>query len=318
MKEGLTKRLKIFFVVLFLSLPFWWGINVLADNLENLFLFQEISKKPGLFSAELSSKNPLKQKEIPDLEISAGAAFSLLVDNKGNKKVLYKKNSKKRLPIASISKLMTALIVLDNFDLSQTVIISPKAVSQPEDFGNLKANQKLSVKDLLFSALIESSNDAAYALSEVIGKEAFVDLMNLEADYLGLKETRFFNPTGIDSDPINYSTTEDLAKLTVYLLNKHPLIWEILSLAELEIYDSEGNFHHKAVTTNEFLKKSKFLKGFKIIGGKTGETPKAGGCLCLVLEIPQKGYLINIILNSDDRFGEMEKMIDWLKLKYKI
>jgi D-alanyl-D-alanine carboxypeptidase len=164
--------------------------------------------------------------------------------------------------------------------------------------------------------LIESSNDAAYSLAtpcfetQKMSEKSFVNLMNLYASYtleLNPENTHFINSTGLDpEEPIeetNYSNVKDLAKLVQYLLKNKPEIIDIISQKE------NMSFHYILESTNEL-----FGKVDGIIGGKTGYTDKAGGCLILVLKGPIKNScFINIILGSNDRFGEMEKMINWDK-----
>ena len=211
---------------------------------------------------------------------------------------------------------MTADIVWENYDLSQLIEISSNAVKEEGDSGNFKIGESFTVKNLLYPLLIESSNDAAEALTEVIGKEAFVELMNLQAESFGLQNTQFFNPTGLEPDkpdgPINYSTAKDLAKLTAYLLKTNPEILEISALPEYDLYTSDGIFHHKLLNTDELLKE---IPG--VMGSKTGWTPQAQGCLILVVKAPNNnGVLINVILGSPNRFAEMKKLINWVGEAY--
>ncbi len=309
-------RSKIFLISLIISLPFWWGINVFAGKLENFLFLQEISKNPQILTAQLSSKitEPVRIQNQDNLDIQAKSAISVLITPNGERKILFKKNIQERLPIASLAKLMAADVVLENFDLDQPVKISKEAIAQKEDFGNFKSGEVFTVKDILYSSLIESSNDATYALVEKFGKEGFVALMNLEAKYLGLNNTYFINPTGLDPDNpdelSNYSTAEDLVNLTIHILNK-PLIKEIISTPEFNLYLANGKFHHKIITTNKLLEPPSSLNGWKIIGGKTGWEFEAGGCLLLILKDKRtNSYLINVILGADGRFEEMIKLVE--------
>lgn len=324
----MSKGFKIFLLSFLLSLPFWWGVNLLEKPLEDFFFWQEIGKNPEILTAQVSSQlmisslRPTRDWTVEDFETEAKSteaksAVSVLINNQDQEKVLFAKEIDKKLPIASLTKLMTAFVVLENYDLSQMIEISKEAVEQDEDFGNFKIGETFLAKDLLYPLLIESSNDAAYALAEVISVDGFVDLMNFEAQKLGLADTYFVNPTGLDpkdqEQPVNYTTVEDLVKLTNYLL-KIPLIWEILSAPEYDFYSPDGVFHHKLINTNELLKNNEI----EIIGGKTGWTPRAQGCLLLVTKAPKsKGYLVNIILGSKNRFEEMKKLLDWLNNAYR-
>jgi len=294
----MSKKVKISLISFLASFPFWWGTNVLEGKLENFFLSQMDIKTPKILIAQLVPEPDF----VTPVDIQAKAAFSIKINGGEKWDIQYQKNIKNKLPIASLTKLMTALVVLENYDLSFPVKISQKAVGQEENIGKLKAGEILTVKDLLYVMLIESSNDAAYALAEVIGVDNFVDIMNWEAKSLGLKNTYFSNPTGLD-DPQNYSTAQDLAILTKYLLQK-PFLWEILNISQLNLYLSDGTFHHQLKNTNELLGK---LPG--IFGGKTGWSPQASGCILLVLKTSENHYSINVILGAPDRFSEMKKLI---------
>ena len=302
----MTKNIKIFLITLILSLPFWWGINVLKENLESSFYAQ--------ISQPLQDMSFVKIPEKPNLDLQARAAISVKINEAGREKILFKKDIDQPLPIASLTKLMTAVIVLENSEddsLSKKVIVSPKAASQEDVpvFGNLKSGDKLSVKKLLELMLIYSSNDAAWALFEVIGQEYFVEKMNQKAEILGLENTHFVNPTGLDPenllynldnlDYFNYSTARDLVKLAQYILKEHPLIFEISRKEPLYLI-KDGIF-------DLFLTQ-------KVIGGKTGYTDEAGGCILFVFKNDEGNLFINVILGTPSasaRIAEMQKLIDY-------
>ncbi|MBI2041435.1 MAG: D-alanyl-D-alanine carboxypeptidase [Candidatus Nealsonbacteria bacterium] len=320
----MTKNLKYLVILFLLSLPGWWGINILKERSGNFFYWLEMAKNPVLLAAEarqvsfqnhINELKPIHDENIPDLEIGAKSAISILVDNQGKERVLFEKEEDVKLPIASLTKLMTVKIVLDNYDLSKEIKISEEAISQEENFGKLTAGKALSVNYLLYPLLMESSNDAAFALAndyDGMTIKKFIQLMNQESGKLKLTDTKFFNPTGLDPEKpdqdINYSTASDLAELTKDLL-PYPLLWEVLSTPKLDIYGPE------LVNTNELLGKIP-----NILGGKTGYTEKALGCFILVTKAPKdKGYIINVILGANgvnSRFQEMEKLINWLGLAY--
>lgn len=320
-----NKNLKIFLISFIASLPFWAGVNILAGDLENIFYWEKITGDPQILAARINQNflaeelKKLKEEamfaeQIESLEIKAKAALSIEINNTGGERILFEKNAQTPLPIASLTKLMTALVVFDlkeTYDLSQTIAISKEAIEQEGFWGELRPGESLSIEALLYIMLIESSNDAAYALTDLIGQEGFVNLMNIYAKNLGLKNTYFINSTGLDADePLeasNTSTVEDFAKLAKYILKKYPKIFEISANYSYEILRPNGSLHHFiSENTNKLL-----LEIPEIIGGKTGWSPAAGGCLLIVLEKPQEnGYFINIILGSNDRFGEMRKIIE--------
>jgi len=304
----MTKNLRFLLISFFLSLPFWYGIDVFQGNLENFF-YAQIGKP---FEEISLVKVPKKE----NLELNVKSAISLRISKNGMEKILFKKNSDEILPIASLTKLMTVLIVLEdpeNYDFSKVITISQKAATQenvPEG-GNLKFGEKVSIKKLLDLMLTNSSNDAAFALAEVIGVDNFVERMNQMASSLGLENTHFVNPTGLDPENIhydaetknhfNYSTTGDLTKLTQYVLNEFPLIYEI-TLSK-PYYQIQNGLSSLVLNQN-------------IIGGKTGYTDEAGGCVILVFENKNESYFINIILGAegtDTRIKEMQKLINWIE-----
>lgn len=244
---------------------------------------------------------------IPDkirLGISAESALSVAI-NDNQETVLFKKDLNQKLSIASLTKLMTALIVLENYDLGQKVVVSKSAMKQIGEQGSLKEGEVLSVKDLLYISLIESSNRAAYALSEVVRTEIFIKMMNEKAQVMGLSNTNFVDSTGLDAK--SYSTVKDLAVLSEHLFENYPLFREIISTKEFNLY-LDGTFHHKLINTNKMLSKG------DIIGGKTGWTQEAQGCVMVISKNMQsESYIIHIILGAQDRFLEMQKLISFSK-----
>lgn len=324
-------RKKILLVSFVLSLPFWWGINFLADNLENFWFQQELASNPALFTAQLNQQilekkleelkvERLQTQRLQELDIQAKAAISLKVDENGNEKILFEKNREEVLSIASLTKLMTALVVFDldeTYNPSQIITITQEAFSQEgqSKYGDLRVGEKLSVETLLHIMLIESSNDAAFTLTELVGEKGFVDLINLYAKQIGLSNTQFVNPTGIEPDypkgSRNTSTARDLVKLAKYILENYPQIFEITVKQFYTVLKPDGSIHHFIPqNTNELL--GEFPE---IIGGKTGWGPQAGGCLLLVLKNPKwESFYINVLLGAEDRFTEMRKLIEAINI----
>lgn len=313
---------KVLLISLVLSLPFWWGMNLLAENLQSSWFEQELNRSLRISNRqteELKLEKELQQR-FKDLEINAKATILVKVDENGNEKILFEKDSQKPLAIASLTKLMTALVVFDLDEVyaqSQPIEITREAVEQEgqSKYGELEIGEKLSVKNLLYIALIESSNDAAFALTKPIGKQGFVELMNLYSKKIELENTYFVNPTGLESDNPeelkNVSTARDIVKLAKYILENYTEIFEITTNQSYEVLNLDNTFHHFIPqNTNELLREIP-----EIIGGKTGWTIEAGGCLLLVLDNPEDegSYFVSIILGAKDRFAEMRKLIDALK-----
>lgn len=214
---------------------------------------------------------------------------------------------------------MTALTAFKYESQEQKITVTKEAIQKEENFGQLKAGEELTAKDLLSIMLIESSNDAAVALASALEEKNFLGLMNLQASQLGLSKTSFVDVAGVDpnreGEEINVSSAEDLAKLAMFIQRNYPEIFETLQIPQLDLYAANGRFHHTLKNTNELLRSNGWPT--KVLGGKTGWTPLAKGNLILLLESPEgDGYLVNVVLGSDDRFGEMKTLVDWIFRSY--
>lgn len=315
-------RQKLFLVSFLASLPFWFAVNIFADNVKTI-VYNDNSSSSFLAKADLppvEKEQKLEQKSEP--EVKAKSAISLLIDKDGNEKVLFSKNADGIMPIASLTKIMTSKIILDNFDLSQEIIISEQNLLKRGFVETFKHGESFKAADLLYASFIESENDGITALTAVVGSEGFVSLMNLEAQHMGLYNTRFFNATGLDpiyiGEGVNYSTAKELAELS-YDFFKKPVASNISLVKMYNLYASNGLFHHRSVNTNEMLDYFHKFGDFEIIGGKTGSTLSAGSCLVLALKNPKdSSYLINVVLNSENRYEDMEKMANWAVSSYDI
>ncbi len=278
--------------------------KILADSVDKAVSTASVLNAIGQDAAQ---DLPMKNADAPDLDVTAESA-ALYAFGSGGKKILFEKNIDKKLPIASVTKLMTALVVLENYDLSQKVVISLKAVSQGDKNLQFAAGEQYVIRDLLHFMMVRSSNEAAFALSEISGTDRFVGMMNQRAKEIGLNNTAFDNPTGLG--PTNFSTVSDLVKFADYILKNRPLIFEMTESPDFSLYNASGDLTHKENNINELLKDSE-LQG-RIIGGKTGETPYAKQCLILVLRSPNPDiYVVSAVLKSQDRFGDTRKMIKW-------
>ena len=275
-----------------------------------------------LKASEIDLLKPLTKEKINDLYLSSNNFLSVYVNLDENKEVLLsQKKIDKQIPIASLSKLMTAVVSLENYKENSIVKISKSAIDTYSTAGGLREGEEIIMKDLLYVMLIESSNDAAEALAEKMGRSKFISKMNEKAKELEMNNTEFVNPSGLDvfddaTETIlketNVSTPEDLKNLVKYILKKYPLITEILSISEIDI-QSQSGFMHKLENTNILLKENPVY-----LWGKTGYTKEANGCIILILKSYSKegsdnSYIINIITGADDRFREARKLEAWLK-----
>ena len=325
----ITKNVQIFLLALLVSISMGWGINAFSSNLTEFVFARRLTSNPEILAAyaaqqelqdKLTLEAPYRERNVPSLEMNGKAALSLYLDKEQQRtKVLFEKNSDTPLLIASLTKLMTSLTALKNYPPSLQVPITQDILDIEGDSGHLRSGDLLTVKDLIYLSLIESSNDAAYALGAPMGQDKFMNLMNQEADTLSLQQTTFANLTGLDPDLPgelgNYSTASDITQIAIHILQNDPQIFDILSQQKLDLYDQYGQFHHTMKNTNDLLEYRDWPT--KILGGKTGWTPLAKGSLLLVTESPdQNGYIINVLLGSKDRFEEMKHLLRWILQAY--
>jgi D-alanyl-D-alanine carboxypeptidase len=254
---------------------------------------------------------PLSKDKINELNIESNNFLSVFIKD-GKEIILSEKKADEVIAIASLTKLMTAIIVLENYNLDDLIQISASAIATYGDAGNLQIGEIMTIRDLLYITLIESSNDGAEALAEKMGVSTFVYKMNEKATSLGMNNTWFINPSGLDEENLyNFSTVNDLKKMVVYILENHSLIAEILSLPEKELTSHSG-ISRTIRNTNVLLEESDAY-----LWGKTGYTNRANGCLILILNNfsinNNQGYVINIIAGADDKFGEARKLEQWLE-----
>ena len=240
-----------------------------------------------------------KGEGVLPLEIGAQAAISVKSDLRGTNTIIFQKNSDIKMPIASLTKLMTAVVVSNNYDLSQKITVSAEADLQFPAKRDIKLGDALPAGNLLEIMLIESSNRAAYALAEAVGMEYFVELMNIEAKKIGMENTIFTDSTGLSSG--NISTAKDLVNLAEYILKNYP---RLAHISKTKYFYTPG--FGSTINTNELLDE---IPG--IVFGKTGFTDEAKGCLLLVvINQNDNNYFINVVLGAEDRFDEMRKIVN--------
>ncbi len=306
-QKKFLKGFSLSFIFIFVFLIVILGFNIY------LLPVLEVSGEPYLGS--VSEANAEKDSDIgniekareeinivPDFleeEIYAKEAICVKTDLAGNTEIIFEKNKDSRLPIASLTKLMTALVVFDNYSLSEEILLTEDILPNqplPVDF---KTGDSFIVEDLLRIMLIESNNKAAYILSTYMGNEKFISLMNKKAEEIGMSDTFFSDTTGLDEK--NISTAKDLSFFAKHILEKYP---KIAQMTVLQKYEPQ-NFKETS-NTNQLLQEFS-----KTVLSKTGFTNEANGCLLMVLEDPESSdYLINIVLGAEDRFLEMKKLIN--------
>lgn len=264
----------------------------------------------------VSTATNIEQKRIaPELASNQVppmlTAKSALAYDYGSGTVLYSKNLDEKLPIASLTKLMTALVVLDNVKTGDVVDIKKEDQTPYGSVLGLAVGEKITVENLLKGMLIPSANDAAIALASYTGgnMEGFVVKMNDKARSLGLINTKFTNPVGWDIED-NYSTALDLMKIVNEVTLKNNLM-RIFETREETIFSVDEIYSHKLVTTNKLL-----LERSDVIGIKTGFTSKALGNLIIMTDQGDR-QLVTIVLGSENREDDTKKLLEWLLTAYK-
>ena len=236
-----------------------------------------------------------------------------IVYDRISKSMIIGKNEDVKSAMASTTKIMTSIVILEKADLDEMVTVSAKAGGTGGSRLGLKKGDKASVKNLLYGLMLRSGNDAAVALAEHVGGSVkeFAEIMNEKASELGLTNTHFVTPHGLD-DANHYTTALELAKLTDYAMNNETFA-KIVGTKSITIYIN--NQPRQINNTNELLGT---LNG--VVGVKTGFTNNAGRCL--VTETKRNNMdIITIVLRADtkkDRTKDSVNLIEYTFSKYKM
>lgn len=253
---------------------------------------------------------PMRDTAVPPPQLDANAA--MLVHRESGK-VLYEKNATLQVPIASLTKLLSALVVVDLFDPSEVVTIASGSVRVDGQKQTLYLGERMIVRDLMSMMLVESSNDAAYALAAYAREQGidFVAEMNQRAAALQMSDCRFTDPAGLDDSA--YCAARDLLRLVEAALQTAPQLWPIMAQSQLTVWSADGKLIHEIKSTDELLG---LIPG--VVGGKTGYTDGALGCLILVVKLPGKDdTLISIVLGSRSRFVDTTSLVSWAQRAYR-
>ena len=261
-------------------------------------------------SSGLSASKPLVTA-ARDMSFRVRAKAALIL-NMQSGEVLYQKNPTAQLPVASITKLMTVVTLMSmNPDLTKRIQISRQDVYRA-NWTQLKNREKVYVKDLLYAALISSVNVAARALARASGlpKEAFVERMNQTAASIGLLNSHFTEPTGLDAG--NVSTAVDCSAL-LWTALQNDMLAEILTTKQ-ENYRTSRRVHD-IKTTNRLLRGNQPNDDiWESIGSKTGYIRKAGYCLVMRARSQSGDDVIAVVLggvSSRTRFADMRRLLNW-------
>jgi serine-type D-Ala-D-Ala carboxypeptidase (penicillin-binding protein 5/6) len=260
---------------------------------------------------------PQRKKGFYEIKVFAGS--SVVIDVASGT-ILHYDKGRTRMPIASLTKIMTAVLVMEKIkNLDEPVTIDEDAISAdgtkvgcPTSVNcvaeRLHLGEKVTAKDLLMAMLLNSANDAAIALGNYIAgsQQDFAKMMNKKAEELDLSDSHFCNPSGLDVDGC-YSSAYDLARITAYSM-KYDLIWKIMKTQEISMNSCDGKYTHLLKNTDVLLGQIP-----NCLGGKTGFTYNAGKSLMLAVSDPVTGKhkVIAVILNDNNRWEDMRNLVDW-------
>ncbi len=270
--------------------------------------------------ADDEDEEEIRQEEVNEIVESAATpinepqinARAAIIYDRSTKQIIWGKNEMEKRAMASTTKIMTAIVVLENANLDDVVTISKKAAGTGGSRLKIRAEDKIAVRDLLYGLMLRSGNDAAVALAEHVGEsvEGFAGLMNKKAEQIGLKNTHFVTPHGLD-DEKHYTTAYELAILTDYAL-ENSTFKKIVNTKSTQIRINENPMN--IYNTNELLG---VLPG--VDGIKTGFTNNAGRCLVTSCT-RDENQIITVVLGCDtkkQRTSDSTKLIEYAYKNYK-
>lgn len=292
------KKIKLILILVLTLLTVLSSTIVIFVSEKQNYVILQTSKQNVANSEGNENSNKIDNPEL-------NARIALIYD-RASGRIIYEKNGNKQTPMASTTKILTAIVTLENADLKETVTIESKAAGIGGSRLGLKKNDKITVNDLLYGLMLRSGNDAAVALAIHVGGsiEEFADMMNKKAEELGLTNSHFVVPHGLDNEG-HYTTAYELAKMADYALNI-PKFKEIVSNKSATIYI---NGYPKAINNTNKLLGS--VSG--VYGVKTGFTNGAGRCL---VSSCKRGELdiITVIIGADtnnQRTADTKELIEY-------
>lgn len=274
------------------------------------------------YNFPVANYTPVKKEQSGELSIPRAHASVILDADSGV--ILHFENGKEERQIASLTKIMTAVLVAENIkDLENEVVtIDEDAVyadgtkigcpSSGNCIGTrLKIGEKISAMSLLKAMLMNSANDSAIALGKHIGgtEEKFAQMMNEKARELGLKNTNFCTASGLEIDGKEkecYSSAYDIARIAAFSM-RYKIIWDTFKIRDTKVFSVDGTISHDIMNTNRLLDEMP-----ECLGTKTGFTPLAGKSLMLAAEDKTKKHrIIAVILNDPYMWEDIREMVYW-------
>lgn len=242
--------------------------------------------------------------------VISARAYGIYELKDGDYREVTSKNPQTILPMASVTKVMTAIIALEEYDLDKPVAIPAKCVGLNGSSVGFRANDVFTLQDLLYGLLVKSGADAACAIANIDNEADFIVKMNEHAQAMGMEQTKFTNAIGFDNSDAHVSDINDLKILVTHAL-KYSTFRKIVGTGEYTLVSKSSGAPYRIRNTNELL--------FSIpgtVGIKTGYTDSAGECLTYLYQNKDQEILI-VILGSADRFGDTSKLLEWAKTELK-
>lgn len=241
----------------------------------------------------------------------AGSAQSAILMDRDSGRILFSKNADKEMKIASLTKIMTALVAIEQSKMDSMVTVGPNAVGVEGSSIYLKKGEKVPLENLLYGLMLRSGNDAATAIAEHVGGsvEGFVYLMNQKASFLGLQHTHFMNPHGLDQAD-HYSSAKDLAVLTSYAL-KNPVFRQIVKTQVKTLDWPNLEWDQKFYNKNKLLRLYPWADGVK-----TGFTKQARRTL-VTSATKNESQLVAVTLNDGNDWNDAIDMYNYGFANYK-
>lgn len=293
----------IFFSIgVLVKLPDAVGLVQTQVEAQNIPSNKIIARGELLPQAEIIKPVPFPQNQgFPPPIIYASA---VVVKDLASNVLLFCQAENQKIPIASTTKIMTALVASEYFKPNEILVVPEDILTISGSSMGLKPKEELTFRSLLYGMLLNSGNDAAYTIAQNYpgGLSVFVEAMNNKAINLGLGNTHFTNPAGFDS--LNhYSSAQDLAKIAALAI-EDPQLSRVVSTKETSVASIDKTTIHPLKNLNKLLDEP------GVLGIKTGTTPAAKENLVGLVE--RDGHkILTVVLGSNDRFGETEKLLDW-------
>lgn len=279
-----------------------------VDAAPDVFTTEEVTQSGGdkVESVAAHEAAALDNEPAPSTQTAAASvtAAAFLVQEVDGDEPVGAYQADYRWPIASITKLMTAVIALEKIGADTGVIVSQVAVDTEGDSGGFTAGEEFTVRDLIAAMMTVSSNDAAAAVADYIGTPRFFDLMQEKAYELKMTETSFIDATGLSY--LNQSTAQDVARLVRYVYETYPEILEASKRSTNTITELASRTKRTLKNINAFAGTT----GFE--GGKTGFTEESKGNLVSLFQYEGNVYTL-VVFGTTDRFAETRKLFAWLK-----